>query len=452
MKMPDKNGFDSDESEVLEDRLLIEGIHAILRSTRTRAKQMVVTSDVTLSRVLSAEGIENICLPTPMMTEAPVSNLRYDAWAQSFMGTTVRGLAWDLAHTFSSVRIDSAGGEKVRLSCYWPGKVAHNWHAEQLLVEWKDISPATATSQFSNADSQANAGLDPLVEGNVLVVEEASDVQTAGKTHEPTSLSDAALPQASLPLVLRLAGTVYKVGSGTVADLVANIDNEQPSKGNATRGFEVLRRAKIINFELHKIVPRKELDKLQSDLTAGDLDAISKQLEEFEPYKLVLDVIRDKGSLVREEMNGLLEEALKAPVSKEASIRLVRYHILLGQAWTDGSIWRDGSNRPSPENFLNAFGAVFDNVAHDNIAKISDFLPNFCRATRMSPWAMNQAIKNYIGSLSAGYSLQYAVGGKPMGTDKVITGSLLDIGESIVPVDRIEVGGRPVLTLGRVKS
>ena len=64
MRAGAKSGFDPDESDVLEDRLLIEGVHSILRSTRTRAAQLVVTSDVLLARVLSAEGIRIfVCRP-----------------------------------------------------------------------------------------------------------------------------------------------------------------------------------------------------------------------------------------------------------------------------------------------------------------------------------------------------------------------------------------------------
>lgn len=39
MRPAGKGGFDQDEGEVLEDRLLIEGVHSVLKSTRTRTKQ-----------------------------------------------------------------------------------------------------------------------------------------------------------------------------------------------------------------------------------------------------------------------------------------------------------------------------------------------------------------------------------------------------------------------------
>ncbi|MBM3095688.1 hypothetical protein GFB56_33810 [Ensifer sp. T173] len=449
MKMPDKNGFDSDDSEVLEDRLLIEGIHAILRSTRTRAKQMVVTSDVTLSRILSAEGIANLCLPIPTLT-GPVSNIRYDPWARTFVGTTIGGLLWDLAHTFGSVRLDDSDGERVRLSCYWPGKIAHGWQSEQLMVTWPDKPAPVEPSGESGDSGQPQIEIEVARSAEKSSEDEPNAAPSANGA--AAALSEAAVPQASLPLVLRLAGAVYSLGGGGLEELVQSITTQQPAKGNATRGYEVLRRAKLVNFEENRIVSREELDELESHLRAGDLDSISKQFENYEAYNVVLKALQRDGQLSRTAVNDLLEEALKSPVAQEASVRLVRYHILLGQAWTDGKVWRDGSNRPYVDEYFAGFGESFDDVAHDNIAKVSDFLPSFCRRMRMSPWAATQAAQSYIKALSSAYSLQYAAGGKPTGTDKILSGSLLDVVESIVPLDRIEIGGRPVLTLGRVKK
>jgi hypothetical protein len=449
MKMPDKNGFDSDDSEVLEDRLLIEGIHSVLRSTRTRAKQVVVTSDVTLSRILSAEGIENLCLPIPTLSDQPIANVRYDAWAQTFIGSTLASFLWDLTHTFGSVRLDEGEDERVRLSCYWPGKVAQGWQTEQLAVTWSD--------KPSSAEPEGGSGsLDHPTEQIAVASSnsEAPDDQTDGGrpvVGVSPSLSDAAVPQASLPLALRLAGAVYSSGGGTIDGLVQSITRQQPAKGNAARGYEVLRRAKLVRLEGDQILPTDHLDALESKLRDGDLDAISLQFENYEAYSVILKELQKNGLISRNSVNDLLVEALNSPVAQEASVRLVRYHILLGQAWTDGKEWRDGSNRPTVKEFIVGFDETFDSVAHDNIAKMSDFLPSFCRRMRMSPWAVSQATQSNIKTLSSAYSLQYAAGGKPSGTDKTLSGSLLDVVEAIVPLDRIEIGGRPVLTLGRVK-
>jgi hypothetical protein len=95
---------------------------------------------------------------------------------------------------------------------------------------------------------------------------------------------------------------------------------------------------------------------------------------------------------------------------------------------------------------------VFDRVAHDNIAKMSDFLPELCREERMSPWSAERTAQKFARRLSATYSFQYAVGGKPTGVDQVISGSLASATELAVPFDRIEIGGRPILTLGRVRG
>ncbi|MBB4183924.1 hypothetical protein GGE07_000537 [Sinorhizobium terangae] len=443
MKMPDRNGFDSDDSEVLEDRLLIEGVHSILRSTRTRAKQVVVTSDVLLSRVLNAEGIENLCLATPTLATEKVPNVRYDAWGQTYVGTTLRGFLWDLTHSFGSVRL-CGEREHFRLACYWPGKLPHDWRDELLDVTWPKEQvaekPASADENQETQTEEAKQAEAPIQAPMIVANDQV-----------PT-LSKAAVPQASLPLVMKLAGVLYAAGKGSLDELLEGLsDQGRPAKGNATRAYEVLRRANLIDFDGAVLLARKELDALDSNLRAGDLDEISKQFQNYDAYELILSALKEKGSLDRKDVNKILEAGLNAEAAQDASVRLVRYHTLLGQAWTDGDKWLDGSNRPEQDEYFEAANRAFDEVAVDNIAKVADFLPRFCRATRMSPWAAARAAQDYAKRLSTEYSLQYAAGGKPTGADKILTGSLLDLDEVVVPLDRIEIGGRPVLTLGRVK-
>jgi hypothetical protein len=96
---------DPDEGDVLEDRLLIEGVHAIFSATRTRATQRVVTSDVLLARILHTEGIPTLFLAAPLLDDKAVSCIRYNPIARSFYGAPLSSLLWDLTHTFSSIRV-----------------------------------------------------------------------------------------------------------------------------------------------------------------------------------------------------------------------------------------------------------------------------------------------------------------------------------------------------------
>ncbi|MER9677828.1 hypothetical protein NKJ23_00545 [Mesorhizobium sp. M0184] len=460
MRAAGKGGLDQDEGDVLEDRLLIEGVHAVLRSTRTRAKQLVVTSDVLLSRVLGAEGIPNICLPTPKLQEDEISSFRYDAWAGTFMGTSIRGLLWDLTHAFGTVRIRGSTKTPLSLTCYWPGKQPQDWVAEYLDVRSSedDPSPAKKAGSARAAKSNDREAKDATPANPKRVkAKERVDATTSEKAvsgadaHEP-AFSHAAIPQSSLPLALRIAGALYASGKLSFAELMEKLPAaNRPNEGNVRRSLEVVRRAKLVDFDGETIISRAELDVVESCLQRADLDGISDQFRNFEPYRVILEHFQQNGELAREHVRSILAAALGADVAQEASIRLVRYHVLLGQCWSDGAVWRDGSRRPDPPSFLQAFEAAYEDAARDNIAQVSEFLPNFCRAARISPWGVSRSVQEHARVLSEKFTFGYAVGGKPTGVDAVISGSLLGLEEVPVPMDRFEIGGRPVFTLERVR-
>ena len=460
-----KGGMDQDEGDVLEDRLLIEGVHAVLRSTRTRAKQLVVTSDVLLSRVLGAEGILNICLPTPKLQEEEISSFRYDAWAGTFMGSSIRGLLWDLTHAFGTVRMQSSPKTSLSLSCYWPGKQPQDWVAEYLDVRSSDDAGTPAKKAGSASPQPAQAAERTDTKAKDARPAKPKPVKAEGRTDGTTSpearpgadahnpvFSNAAIPQSSLPLALRIAGTLYASGKLTFAELMEKLpDANRPNEANVRRSLEVVRRAELVDFDGETIVSRAELDDVESCLQRADLDRISHQFQNFEPYRVILDHFQQNGELTREHVRGILTAALGAEVAQEASIRLVRYHVLLGQCWSDGAVWRDGSRRPDAPGFLQAFEAAYESAARDNIAQVSEFLPNICRAARISPWGVSRSLQEHARALSEKFSFGYAVGGKPTGVDAVISGSLLELEEVPVPMDRFEIGGRPVFTLERVR-
>jgi len=456
-----KGGFDNDEGEILEDRLLIEGVHTVLRSARTRARQLVVTSDVLLARVLGAEGIPNICLPIPKLSEGGVSSFRYDAWAGTFMGASIRGLIWDFAHAFGSIRIEHPSTGAVSFSCYWPGKQPQDWVGERLHVknlndpsaEAKPVEPIT--SGTSNAE-----GLKPPEPASLPMANDGSDTlapSSSARANLKLStrehvFSDAAIPQSSLPLALRLAGVVYHSGKLTLPELIEELPAEsRPDSGNVRRSLEVCRRAKLISFDGETISAQVGLDHVEIWLQRAELDQISQQFCNFKPYQLILEYLRINQKLHRNDVTQLLMDGLGTEVAKEASKRLVRYHVMLGQCWTDGAVWCDGSRRLDMQSFLEAVDTAYNETARDNVAQISEFLPFFCRTNHVSPWALSRSVQHHARVLSERFTFGYAAGGRPTGTDAVITGSLLKLEETSVPMDRFEIGARPVFTLERVR-
>lgn len=127
---------DSDEGDVLEDRLFIEAIHTVFRATRTRAEKRVVTSDVLLTRILRAEGIPTLFLQTPSLPHGRIQCIYYEAIARKFLGSPLIHLLWDLAHCLSRIQLlDSQQQVHVELEAYWPGKTAADWSRECLLIQ-----------------------------------------------------------------------------------------------------------------------------------------------------------------------------------------------------------------------------------------------------------------------------------------------------------------------------
>jgi hypothetical protein len=433
-----KAATDPDESDVLEDRLLIEGIHSILRATRTRATQLVLTSDVMLARILDVEGIRHLFIPSPKMGDETINCLHYNSFVKGFVGTTLRTFLWDTAQTFGTIRLDAKSRQQFSLSTYWPGKLPSDWTSERLLLD----PPSPLLQEHSDALSSSSDVME--ISGEILP--QASDDRTIPESMK--ELSKATLPQASLPQILRLAGAVKESAPAPVPEILARInENDRPTEGTSRRGFEILRRMALLTFDGQTIRASADLDQLDSLLRNSRLDEISDLFKRFRPYAVLLERLRNRHKLERSEIDPWLRRTLDPEIGKESSVRLSRYHVLLGQAWTDGDAILDGSQRPESSSFVQGFESAFAAKARDGLAKVSELLPETCRTLRMSPWAAAKAISLLADGPLSNYSFQPAVGGRPTGRDQVISGSLHNVLLVNVPTDRVFVGGRPVLTI-----
>jgi hypothetical protein len=105
VKLSGRSSSGPEEGDVLEDRLFIEAIHEVFKGSRSRTEKRVVTSDILLGRVLHAEGIPSIVLTSPPLPAAPVSCVRYDAIAKTFLGASLTHLLWDFCQTFSCIKV-----------------------------------------------------------------------------------------------------------------------------------------------------------------------------------------------------------------------------------------------------------------------------------------------------------------------------------------------------------
>jgi hypothetical protein len=465
------------EGNILEDRLLIEGVHAVLRATRTRAKQLVVTSDVLMARVLEAEGINHLYLPSPKIVDDPIRCVRYNALAQTFSGAPLRLLLWDLAHCLASVRlVRQDDGSGFTLSAYWPGKTPEDWRRERLGVEFyqgsfgggpkagapdkHESDPTSRGGQSVSEVSSSSAVETPTEEGGRASADQRhrTIAEIGGrakarldrhKTAKSPASGDAYLPRASLVQVLRVGGALRRLRQANLSSVVANIgEADRPTPEIARRALQILERVGAALHEGSEYLATSILDLMNEHLSNENLDALSQLFLRFPPYALVQNVLHDRGDLERSQIEPLLREAAKGDLNTDAAARFPRFHVLLGQAWTDGEVTVDGSSRPDDATFEAAFRAAFGQLHRDGLAKVSELLPALCSSLRMSPWAAGRRIEDLvISGRLVRFAFQPAAGRKPIVRDKVVSGELDSVTEVAVPVDRLLIAGRPIFTV-----
>ena len=274
-----KASSDPDEGDVLEDRLLIEAIHTIFGSTRSRTEKRVVTSDVLLARILHTEGLPTIYLQRPDIGDDPIPCLYYEPIAKAFFGSPLRNLIWDLSHSFGTVRLsDKADTEVLRLEAYWPGKTPHQWVNESLKV----FAPLGRHALSTGRDLRGING----------------------------KSSKAILPEAAFIQVLRLAGVLLE-GKGTLVDIVNRIEERhRPTERIAPMAIEILIRAGFASLEGDVFTPTDNLILLDDALAVEDLDEANRLWINFLPYNLYFSELREKGSLEISELPMILEKEI----------------------------------------------------------------------------------------------------------------------------------------------
>lgn len=422
-----KASSDPDEGDVLEDRLLIEAIHTIFGSTRSRTEKRVLTSDILLARILHTEGLPTIYLQRPDIGDGPIPCLYYEPIAKAFFGSPLRNLIWDLAHSFGTIRLsDKADTEVLRLEAYWPGKTPWQWINESLKVSA------------------------PLGKPDLNIGGELSGIK--GR------YSKAILPEAAFIQVLRLGGALLE-GKGTLVELVDRIEERhRPTERIAPMAIEILIRAGFASLEGDLLTPTDDLFSLDELLAIENLDEASRLWTIFMPYNAYLTKLREEGMLEINNLPMVLERYLAGRPSIEACERFSRAPVVLGQAWTDQgvdgkNVIRDGSARPEDNAAIESFSRLFEEKARDGLCPIIELLPDFCRLLRISPWAASRQLQHLVQeNLLAGYSFQPAAGKRIAGRDSIVKGRLGGLQMIPVPLDRIQIGDRPIFTVSRRSS
>lgn len=475
-KTASNGGTDPDQGDVLEDRLIIEAIHSVLRSMRSRTARRVVTSDVNIARVLEAEGIDTLFVPTISLGDEPIDCLRYDALARSFVGAPLRSVVWELAHAFGSVRLVGEAGEIARLDCYWPNKTPRQWETETLscaFVELQSPAPIRAGDALAEGDKSLSVSEQPTAERASDPVEmperinsstetlrlvaapvtKTTPLKPAKKTHKKPARSSTPrekatmLPRATLPTSLKLLGLVRREGPSTAEQLAAML-GDRTTADTVKRGLELMRRVELVSMHGNKFEAAPDANLIDSLLQSKDLDGASAVFSRFEPYSVFLRLLEEREAIEKEVVVSLISEVLGQVGTYEAE-RLPRYHILLGQAWSDGDLFRIGSRRPTDRDATEIFQQAFRESSRDGLAKVVDLLPRMCRLAGMSPWAAKKQIERFVADrLLPDYNFEPSAGGKPVTRDEVLVGGIENISTEPVVIDRLHLGERPVFTIG----
>ena len=421
-----KGTADPDEGDVLEDRLLIEAIHTVFRATRSRAEKRVVTSDVLLTRILRAEGIPTLFLQTPSLPRGRIQCLYYEAIASKFLGSSLIHLLWDLAHCFSSIQLLNSQQEVlVQMGVYWSGKTATDWNRECLQIQ----TPMARQEKPPQISSPPNPSLYKGL------------------------FSTATLPEASFLQVLRLGGALLQ-GQAQLPDLIMRMpESKKPSKEVANMGAEFLLRAGLAITEDQQLIATKALESLDQSLEQGDLDEASAQFRNFGPYRALLEALQMNSRLDFDAVGDVLAREIGKVPSKDSSKRFIQVPVYLGQAWREGSTLCDGTARPDDDTIMDSFRRAFDAKARDGLCAIKELLFELRRSLRISPWfAFRQLARIVEANQLAEYSFQPSAGKPILSRCEVFRGGLADLQTLVIPMDRIQVNGRPVFTVGQRSS
>jgi hypothetical protein len=423
-----KEGSDPDQGDVLEDRLLLEAVHVAWRSTRSRAEKRVITSDVLFARVLHAEGLTPLFLQPPLLSDESVACVRFEPLAQRFEGSPLPLLLWDLAHTFSTVRLRREGEEQAvaQFATYWPRKGFQDWTRERLQVALR--VPQDAKS----ATIQAPAA--QLVPSAKPLPESPAERPQPRKRGRPRFLD-----------ILHLGGHLQS-GPKHMTELIARLPHLSESAiGEAAR---VLQQAGLAqSHDENTLGPRLRLLEFDKALRMNDLDEASHLLERLEPYQVTLRWLRDLRVLSRPSAPDELQSQLRGfsyPLLIESALQL-------GQAFIDGLNIHDGSQRLPTAFITGVFKAQFEEFEKQGLVPVGRLLPELCRVLSMSPWALKRQLEQAVSlGILNDYMFEPAASpGRVAPENMVVAGGLREAQLEPVSSGFMLIGGRPVFTVSR---
>lgn len=424
---------EQDETDVLEDRLLIEAVHKILRSTRSRSEKVVVTADVMLSRILYSEAIPFLSALVPTIQNYQTfSSVRFDPLSKCFKGSPLARFLWIFLQTFSEVRLTSENGEdRIRLNLYWPGKTFDQWRIHSFGFNKTVVESPETVNRFD-------------VNSTIIAAEVAKADPVATTTH--FNFSNLAAPNISMLPILQLAAVISE-GAQTYEALIEITQKRfafSQSQLENAGGF--LLKAHLMSIDNEMIVPTNALAAFDNYVNEADLDNLSNLLlQNFPPYRILFEHLKHRGSLPTE-----MDPAIKDrwhDASKVAYRNLRQFLVYLGQAFMINRQIVDGSARPSDEEFRSDILEVF---ADSDFFEVGGLIQQLSTKRMMSPWAVKRQLERMISSAQLNmFRFDSATPSEFLLGDKIVSGPASNPSLESLNLSAISVGGKPIYTVAR---
>lgn len=336
-----------------------------------------------MARVLEAEGVETLFVPSIRMGNEPTECIRYDALARAFVGAPLHAVIWELAHAFGSVRLVKGKVAIAKLDCFWAGKSPAQWSSETLSCSFADGQKAASSRARDEVDhpripieNNARTAVIGTSVSRAETNESNNEERSKSKSRKARTMGAAelkgsserpvsALPRASLPQSLKYLGAVRRQHTATPAQ-IADL-NPGTTADTVRRAFDLLQRIGLLEEDGGSYRASNDANAVNEALERADLDAVSLFLARFEPYSVFLELLRSRAEIHRGEVVPLLRERFGS-IGAEEGARLPRFHSLAGQAWTDGDLILDGSRRLTDRDAADAFQRAFAATAVEGLA------------------------------------------------------------------------------------
>ncbi len=420
---------DPDQSDVFEDRLLVEAIHEVFRSTRSKIQKRVVTSDILLTRILHAEALPYLYLAMPeLATHQTIQSIRYDSIAGKFMGATLTDLLWDLAHVFSSVRLrDSQDQTILSLDAYWTGKSPKEFIGEHL--NYKLQMPAL---EVTDEPELPQPSLQPIL--------------ATASSGEKGFFSRAAVPPVGLLSVVQLAYAVANEEGLPLEKLLDTMENA-PSESIAKNGLEILLRIKVVNIKNTGLFKGANFQIFESALITNDWDALSNIFRNLPAYDLLMQALGRDGSLPEKQTKEL--KSLLG-ISELAYSRFCLYLTYLAQAYSDGQSFRDGSQRPEDEIVVEKFRTCFTDIQESNMAPIYGLVTRLADTLHIAPPILTRKLSKLVEeNRLTEFIFLSAASPRPFKGSPTLNGPLTEARIEENYLDRLQLGQTPVFMVKR---